>query len=199
MPLQRGPVSIARFQLENEIPTEVRRWLTAALRTRAFEGIDPKGDEDAASGFVELEDNNATDFSPGSVFIEGHALFAWKIEKLRISASELRNEVKQWGEKFELDEGRPAGRKEKTAAKDAIRQKLRSKAEPSSKVFDVSLNLNNRDVHIWGTTRSAVDEITEAMESTLKTRLIARVPAAFAKAEVIDGLSPSPELHVEAL
>ena len=192
-------MSIARFRLDGEIPKEVRRWLTAALRTRAFEGIDPKGDEDSASGFVELEDNAVTEFAPGTVFIEGHALFAWKVEKLRISASELRNDMKAWSDKFENDNGRSAGRKEKTAAKEAIRHKLRSKTEPSSKVFDISLNLKTQDVHIWGTTRSVVDEVTEAMESTLKQRLLARVPAAFAKPAVVDNLSPSPELHVEGL
>ncbi len=199
MPLQRGPVSIARFRFEDALPHDVRRWLTQALRTRAFEGIDPKGDEDTASGFVELEDNAATDFAPGTVFIEGHALFSFKVEKLRISASELRAEMKQWGERFELDNGRPAGRKEKTAAKEAIRHKLRSKAEPSSKVFDISLDLKTADLHIWGTTRSVVDEIVEALEANLKNRLIGRVPAAFAKPDVIDALSPSPELHMEGL
>jgi DNA recombination-dependent growth factor C len=199
MPIRRGALSFARFRLEGDFPKDTRRWLTRALASRAFEGIDPKGDEDRASGFVELEQPENTEFSPGAVFDGLYALFAWRVERLRIPSQALRAQVAEWAQAFEQKNGRAPGRREKTEQKDAIRKSLRSKTEPTVKVFDVSVDLAARELQVWATARSVVDEVTEALESSLEVRLVPCVPASRVDADTLDRLAPTTELFGDEL
>lgn len=194
MPIRRGAISCSRYRLLGDVPKDVRRWVIKALNARAFEAIDPKGDDDRASGFVELEDDRATGFAPGSVFDGGYALFSWRVEKIRIPASAMRGELSAWAQKFEAKNGRAPGRREKGEQKDAIRKTLRAKTEPSVKVLDVSFELKTNEILVWGTSRGIVEEVQIALEEQLEVRLVPRVPASFVTPAVLDGLAPTPEL-----
>ena len=194
MPIRRGAVSCSRFRVVGDVPKDVRRWLTKALTARAFEPIDPKGDDDRAAGFVELDDDKATAFSAGSVFDGGYALFAWRVEKIRIPGAAFRGEVTAWSEKFESKNGRPPGRKEKGDQKDLIRRSMRAKTEPAVKVFDVSWELATNEVLVWGTSRGIVEEVQTALEDKLEVRLVPRVPASFMAPNVLDAMAPTPQL-----
>lgn len=194
MPIRKGAVTFARFRLSGDHPKDTRHWLTKALKARAFEPIDPKGDEDRAAGFVELENDRATDFGVGNVFYGMQALFSWRVEKLRIPQTQIRAHLLEWATNFEKHQGRAPGRREKAEEKDHFKKTLRTKTEPSSKVFDVSLDLSTLELLIWGTARTIVDELTAVLEDELKVKLVPRVPAAFAKPNVLDSLEPTPEL-----
>ncbi len=194
MPIRRGAVSCSRFRVVGEVPKDLRRPLTKALTARAFEPIDPKGEDDRAAGFVELDDDRATTFSAGSVFDGGYALFAWRVEKIRIPGTALRGELAAWAQKFEVKNGRSPGRKEKGDQKDLIRKGIRAKTEPSVKVFDISWELATNEILVWGTSRAIVEEVQIALEEKLELRLVPRVPASFVSPETLDSLSPTPEL-----
>ncbi len=194
MPIRRGSVSCSRFRLQGDVPKDVRRWVHKALTARAFEPIDPKGEDDRASGFVELDDDRATEFSTGAVFDGEYALFAWRVEKIRIPSAALRGELATWAQSFEAKNGRAPGRKEKTDQKDAIRKSLRAKTEPSTKVFDVSWHLKANEVVVWGTSRGIVDEVQVALEEGLEVRLVPAVPASQLSADELERLAPTPEL-----
>lgn len=199
MPIRRGALSFTRFRLDGSIPKDTRKWLTKALQTRGFEGIDPKGEEDRASGFVSLERPEVADFPAGEVFRGLHALFAWRVEKLRIPAQVIRTQLSEWSQAFEQKNGRAPGRREKTEQKDTIRRALRIKTEPGVNVFDVSLDLGGKELQIWATSRGVVEEITEALEAELEVRLIPRVPASFVDADTLDQLAPTTELFGDEL
>jgi DNA recombination-dependent growth factor C len=169
----------------------VKRWLSRALKTAAFEPLDPKSDEERAAGFVELEATSRAEFGGSDVLYGTHALFAWRVDKLRISGQVLRAELLKWTQAFEAKNGRPAGRSEKSEQKENVRRALRSKAEPSTKTFDISLDLSTREVLIWATSRTTVEEIQGALEVALEVRLNPRVPAAFVAPEVLDALKPT--------
>lgn len=194
MPIRKGSISCSRFRIQGNAPKDLRRWVTKTLTARAFEPIDAKGDEDRAAGFVELEDNAATAFLPGALFESGYALFAWRVEKIRIPSAALRGELSSWAQKFEAKNGRAPGRREKTEQKDALRKTLRAKTEPSVKVFEVSWQLTNGEIVVWGTSRGIVEEIQAALEEKLEVRLVPRVPASFMPPNRLDALAPTPEL-----
>ncbi len=197
MPIRRGAVSLSRFRLLGDRPKDTKRWFLNALKARAFVPIDPKGEEDRASGFVELEQDTQTDFAVGNVFLGHHVLFAWRVEKLRIPTTQIRAHLLEWAQRFETQNGRPPGRREKTEEKDAFRKQLRTKQEPSKKVFDVSIDSVSGDVFVWASARAVVEEVQEALEGELKVRLVPRVPAAMAPQTVVDTLAPSPALFGE--
>ena len=198
MPIRRGSVNLARFRLEGAVPKDVKRWLQKGLSKASFEPIDPKSDDERAAGFVELEQNDQTDFSAGALFHGLHALFAWRVDRLKVPTNALRAGLLQWSQAFEQKNGRPAGRRERAEQKDALKKTMRAKQAPVTKVFELSVDLTSRDVFVWATSRSVVEEAQAVLESTLEVKLIPRVPAAFLAAGVLDGLTPTAQLFGEA-
>jgi len=197
MPIRRGSVNLSRFKLEGDVPKDVKRWLQRGLGKVAFEPIDPKSDDERTAGFVELEDAK-TDFSVGSLFHGLHALFAWRVDKLKVSGNAVRASMLEWVQAFEKKNGRAPGRRERAEQKDQVKKALRAKATPVSKTFEVSFDTVSRDVFVWATSRTMIDEIQGALEANLEVKLIPRVPPAMMSATLIDTLLPTPELFGEA-
>lgn len=197
MPIRRGSVSLARFRVEGKFPKDLRRWVTGALKAAAFESIDPKGDEERAVGFCELENVNRDEFAPGDLFFGMHALFAWRVDKLRVPGLAVRQEMLKWSQAFEQKNGRPPGRREKGEQKDVVRRTLRAKQEPVTKHFDISFDLTAKELFVWATSRAVVEEVQAVLESKLEVKLINRVPAAFVPASTLDALLPTAALFGE--
>jgi recombination associated protein RdgC len=197
MPIRRGGVNFARFRVSGSTPKDAKRWLQGALRKKAFEPIDVKGDEERAAGFVELEAPERTDFEAGALFHGMHALFAWRVDKLKVASGQLRTQLAQWAQAFERSNGRPPGRREKSEQKDTLRKALRSRQEPSTRVHEVSLDLAGKDLFVWATSRPVVEEVQAALEDALDVKLLPRVPAAFIDEGKLDALAPTPALFGE--
>jgi recombination associated protein RdgC len=172
MPVQSGAVTFARLRSEPAgARPDAKRWLLRGLRKRAFQPLEArKPEDDRAAGFVELEDPDATGFETG-LFQGEHALFAWRMDQLRVPAKAVRAEVDRWAAAFAAEHGRPPGRREKAARKEEVRQLLRQRAEPTSKVADVSWNLETGEVAVWTASRKVVDELTVAMEEVFGVTL----------------------------
>src|SRR5689334_20786655 len=119
MPVLRGSVTFARFRSDpGKLPKDTRRWLVRGLDRGAFEPLDPsRGDDDRSAGFVSLEDPESTDFSAG-VLEAGRALFAWRVDTIRVKAGAIRAELERWAAAFAAEHGRPPARGEKAHAKD---------------------------------------------------------------------------------
>jgi recombination associated protein RdgC len=198
MPILSGAVTFARFRVEpaEAYPTDVRRWLSRGLRARAFEPIDRRGEEERAAGFVELEDHEGTEFSPGRIFYGEHALLSWRIDTLKVRAAALKAELAQWAATFEKEHDRAPAKREKAERRSALRQAMRAQAVPVTKVYDVSWNLKTQELQLWASSRKVVDEMSLAMESSFRVRLHAHVPSVMARQQgVADAaLMPTPEL-----
>ena len=197
MPIRRGSVNLARFRLEGDVPKDVKRWLQKGLGKAAFEAIDPKGEDERTAGFVELDQNASTEFSAGALFHGMHALFAWRVDRLKVPTNQIRAGLLQWSQAFEQKNKRAPGRRERAEQKESIKKALRSKQDPVTKVFELSVDLTSKDVFVWATSRTVVDEAQAALESALEVKLIPRVPAAFLPVGALDAMTPSKELFGE--
>ena len=193
MPIRKGSISCSRFLVEGGIPKDTRKWLTHALKKSAFEPIDPKTDEERAAGFVELEDENATSWSTG-LFEGDFALFAWRVDKIRIAGASVRAELAEYAKKYEAKNGRPPSRGQKTEQKELIRRSLRNKTPAVTKVHDVSIQLKSKHVLVWAGSAGVVEEVQGALELGLETRLLPCTPQQRVSASVLETLSPTPEL-----
>lgn len=198
MPIIRGSVTFTRFQVEHasEPPKNVRAWLTRALKSRAFEPIDRAGEDERSAGFVELENPEATEFSVSTLFQGDHALFAYRVEQLRVPARNLKAELEKWAQAFETTNGRRPGRRETSEERDHVRMKLRRRIDPSVKVTDISWNMKTQQLQIWATAKGIVEEIQQLIEDRLELRLVPRSVAGLARdAKVeVERLTPTPEL-----
>lgn len=194
MPILRGSVTYSRYLLQHadKAPSDVKRWLLKGLSQSAFEEIDRKGDEDRAAGFVELEDQDAIDFSPSRLFYGERALFAWRIDQIKIPASVVKTELEKWKASFEKENGRKPARSEVTEHRTALRQMMRQKATPVTKTHDVSLHLKSNELLIWTSSRKVADEIALALETGLEVRLHPMSPGAKAQLEGVPDAALKP-------
>jgi len=154
--------------------------MVRGLQAAAFEPIDRKSDDDVAAGFVELEDRDRAEFAPSALFYGERALFSWRIDKLRVPAGQLRDELERWAQQFELENERKPSRSEKAQHKAAVRQKLRSEAVPVTRTHDVAWNLKTGEVQVWSASRKVVDEIAGVLETNLEVRLVPPLGSALA-------------------
>lgn len=198
MPVLRGSVTFSRFRVEpaEGTSTDWKRTLPRALRAHAFEPIDKASEEERATGFVELEDSDSTEFSPGSLFQGEYALFGFRVDQLKVSASALRAEMDKWAAAFVKEQQREPSRAERNERRSALRQAMRSRAEPRTRVHDVSWNLKSNQLQVWASSRTAIEEVQLAIESALKVKLLPRTPVALAALAGIpeQALAPTPEL-----
>jgi recombination associated protein RdgC len=197
MPVLRGSVTFARFRVDaGKLPQDTRRWLARGLARGAFEPLDlQRGEDDRAAGFVTLADADSTEFTSG--VLEGErALFAWRVDTLKIKAAAVRAELARWGIAFEKEHGRPPARGEKSTAKDQIRHGLRKRTEPSSRVSDLSWNLDAGELLVWAASRKAVEEIAAGLETAFEVKLLPLSVGAQAVGQKLsdDALAPTPEL-----
>jgi DNA recombination-dependent growth factor C len=197
MGIRRGSVNLARFRLEGDVPKDVKRWLQRGLGKAAFEPIDPKTEDERTAGFVELEANDRAEFSAGNLFHGLHALFAWRVDTLKVPSNAVRARMLEWVQAFEQKNGRGPGRRERAEQKDQVQKALRAKQDPVTKVFEVSLDTTTRDLFVWATSRTVVDEVQAALERHLEVKLVPRVPAAMISPSLIDTLGPTVELFGE--
>src|SRR5512133_1868276 len=172
MPVLRGSVTFARFRSETgKLPQDTRRWLARGLARGAFEPIDvQRGEDDRSAGFVALEDPDSTDFASG-VLERSRALFAWRIDTLQVKAAAVRPELERWAAAFANEQRRPPTRGEKAGARDEIRHRLRQKASPTTRAFDVSWTLDASDLQIWAASRKVVEEVAAAVEAAFEVKL----------------------------
>lgn len=194
MPILRGATTFSRFRVEPEegANTNWGKVLKTGLRTNAFQPLDREGTVDRSAGFAELEEPDHTDFSAGALFMSEYALFTWRVDEFRISAAAVKNELDAWKKRFEKENDRAPGRREKQEAKLEIRHTLRAKAPVVTRTFDVSWNLSNNLLQIWAASRKMVDEVQEAIEKSAKVKLLPQVPVVVADALGIDEKTLAP-------
>jgi recombination associated protein RdgC len=173
MPVLRGSVTYSRFRSETgKLPQDTRRWLARGLARGAFEPIDvQRGEDDRSAGFVALEDPDSTDFGSG-VLERGRALFAWRIDTIKVKAAAVRAELERWTAAFAEEHRRPPARGEKATARDEIRHRLRQKQPPTTRTFDVSWSLDTGELQVWAASRKVVEEVAAAIESAFEVKLV---------------------------
>lgn len=196
MPILRGAVTFARYRAELSEPGDLKRVLLKGLKTHAFEPIEPNSEDARAAGFAELENPEATEFSPGALHYGERALFTWRVDQIKIPGAQLKAELDKWTQTFEREQGRKPSRGEKTAQKNELRDRLRKRAIPVTKTHDLAWNLKTGELQIWSASRKVIDEIVGAVETAFQARVIAQVPGAVASAAGFDdaAFKPTPEL-----
>jgi len=197
MPIMRGSASFSRFRVDEAKASKAALKDPArALRLRAFVPLERGGEAERAQGFVELEQKDQAEFSPGSIYQGPYALFAYRVDEVRLPAAAVRAELELWEQKFRDEQGRPPGRKEKADAKGEIRHTLRARYPLATKVFEISWNLDAGALQIWAGSRKAVDEVQAALEQALGFKLVPAVPATLAAELGIPekALAPTPAL-----
>ena len=196
MPILQGTITFARFRVELPKGFDARRTVPKGLRARAFEPIDVKRDDDRAVGFVELENSDATAFEVGNLFYGEHALFAFRVDTLRVPSKAVKTELERWQVLFEKENARKPSRSEKAEAKENVRHMLRKRATPTSKVFDVSWNLKTGRLEVFASSRKLVEEIQAAIQTAASVELLPMVPEEHARRLGIaeEALGPTPAL-----
>jgi recombination associated protein RdgC len=196
MSLQRGSATFSRFTVEPPAG-DPRSWLARGLARGAFEPLDlERAEEDRAAGFVQRDDPDATRFTAAGVSLGEWALFAWRVDSVRVPGAAVKAELARWEASFEAKQRRPVARAERTAAREEIRRSLRLRTPIATRTFDLSWNLSTGELFAWVGARKVVDEIAVAIEEAFGAKLTPGSAAAVAARRGIslDGLRPTQPL-----
>ena len=200
MPILKGSATFSRYRVEADAKAgkHGKKELAKALKLRAFEPLDRQGEEERAEGFVELEHRDRTEFSPGALYEGAYALFAYRIDEIRIPPAAIKAELEVWEQNFVAEHQRPPGKKEKGDAKEEIRHTLKPRYPLSTKIFEVSWHTEEDFAQIWAGSRKALDEVQAAVEQALGVKLIPVAPVTIAADLGIadKALSPTPALSM---
>jgi len=165
MPLLRGSVTYGRCTAEyEERPKDFRRWLSRGFRKQAFEAIDRDSDEDRSAGWVELGDPDAVELAAGSLIHGEYVLLSFRVDTIRVPRQLLNPKVDAWSKEYEEANGRKPKRSEKRETKDLLHRRLRRRAFPSTRTYDVSWSLTTDQIQIWTSSRKIIEEIQIALE-----------------------------------
>jgi recombination associated protein RdgC len=203
MPIQKGSASFSRFRVEHDgkakqskkdLPAAIGK----ALAAHAFEPLDRKSEDERASGFVELADKNGTRFAASDTFTGPFAVFALRVDEVRIPAAAIRAELETWEQGFVKENERKPGKKEKNDAKQEIRHTLKSRYPLASKLYEVNWNLENGHAQLWAGSRKALDEVRDAVEQAFSIKLVPIAPVTVAAEMGIaeKALAPTPSLSM---
>lgn len=184
MPVLRGSVTYSRFRAEplGERAKDVRRWAQRSLQRRAFEPIDRKAEDDRAAGWVEIERADLTEFTPSRVLFGEYLLASYRVDRLRVPGQVVKAELDKWAAEYEEQNGQPPKRSEKRNQKAEITFKLRQRAFPSTRTYDVSWNLTSNEVELWVASAKLVEELQVFVEETFELHLHPLTPGAIAEA-----------------
>ena len=206
MPILKGSASFSRYRVEpdGKSPKSAKsakidpKELLKALQVRAFQPLARESDDERAQGFVELANKNGVDFSPGNTLEGPFALFAYRVDEVRIPSAAIKAELEVWEQKFEAENQRKAGKKEKNDAKGEIRHTLKARYPLVTKTFEVSWNLDTAHAQVWAGSRKAVDEVQGAVEQACGVKLIPVAPITIApQLGIADkALTPTPSLSM---
>jgi recombination associated protein RdgC len=204
MPLQKGSASFSRFRVEHDgkqsksLKKDLPAAIGKSLAAHAFEPLDRKSEDERASGFVELADKNGTRFSASDTFTGPFAVFALRIDEVRIPAAAIRAELETWEQAFVKENERKPGKKEKADAKQEIRHTLKSRYPLSSKLHEVNWNLDTGHAQLWAGSRKAIDEVQDAVENAFSVKLVPIAPVTIAPEMGIadKALTPTPALSM---
>jgi len=183
MPVLRGSVTFSRFRADpqGERAKDVKRWAQRSLLRHAFEPIDKKEDDDRAAGWVEVERNDRTEFTPSRVIFGEYLLASYRVDRLRVPGPVVRAELDAWAEQYEAENAGPPKRSERRNQKAEITFKLRQRAFPVTRTYDVSWNLTTQEVGLWVASAGLVEELMVFMEETFEIRLLPMTPGAIAE------------------
>lgn len=194
MPIISGSVSFARFSVERGAKTKSQaKHVAQRLSDRGFEPLDPKSEDEQAAGFVSLRDRDRAELSADEIAFGDSLAFAYRIDRLRVPSSAVKEELKRFAKVFEAKNHRRPGRREQAEEKLLIVRRLRGRAFLSTKTVDVAWSLSADEISIWATGRKLVEEVQAALEETLHVSLRAKTPAIRAGDEGAS-LAPTPAL-----
>lgn len=172
MPVLSGSVTYGRFRAEYEDrPKDLRRWLARGFRKQAFEPIERDSDEDRAAGWVEVGDHEAVELAPGSLMHGEYVLVTYRVDTLRVPRQLLNAKVDAWIKEFEQANGHKPKRAEKRETKELLHRRLRRRAFPTTRTYDVSWSPSTDVVQIWTSSRKVMEEIQIVMEDAFSMGL----------------------------
>lgn len=203
MPILRGPISLVRFRVVEAAAAttaDPTTGLPEAFRSGAFKPLDRStGEEERTSGWVELDDVEATGFSPASVFRGEDAVASWRIDQVKVPPALLRNALSEWQAAFVGRRGRKPSKREKAEQKEVLLRELRKRAFVMSKTHDLRWRLDGGELEVWATSQKVLEEVCVRLEEDFGAVLRPMGPGArWEDAELdLDGLGPTPELFGE--
>lgn len=173
--LVKGNITSRRYVVLGDLPGDLRRRFVAGVRAHAFVPIDPRSEETTSRGWVSVEDEDDADLQAKKLFFgrkgSEQLRVAIRMDTLTVPADEVRRQLKADVAKVEEIENRKVSRMERRAMKEAIQLRLRPRAFPKVRTFDVCWELDAARLWFWSQSKACNESLADLFVKSFGLRL----------------------------
>ena len=196
----RGSISYARLFVQGELPASLHGPFIKAIRLRAFQPLDASDDAEERGGWCAVGEPFDLELDHGKVFYNEYLNLGMRLDKWAIPKPIFKAELAEAARVHLEKRGRDKlSRREKDELKVFVARRLRKQVLPTTRVFDLSWNLNTGVVRFWSRAERNVDRLVELFGTTFKLELVpespyttaTRLPLSSGQAEKLDELQPT--------
>ena len=149
-----GSVTAMSYRVQGDVAPGYRDDLLEKLNRKGFREIEINSDQEEASGWVQMEDPFSTTFDLASVFWDRYALFAMRLDTLKIPPATLRLYLRRDMARFLEQVGKErASRDEEENVRDLLIKTLRRRLLPTTKVCEVIWNVDEGDLWFFSASK----------------------------------------------
>ena len=173
----KGSISVKRFRVDGDPPTDYKDRYIKALSSFRARGILPEDDADRALGWAVAGRVLDTDFTYDKVFWNQYIVVTFRVDSLKVPSGLLEAHYQKRETELIAERGEDnLSRHEKANLKEIVRRELRRKMLPSMRAFDVVWNLDEQRVYVWSHNTSILEEAEELFRKTFEKLLIPEDP-----------------------
>ena len=168
-----GTLTYKQYRVEGDLPEGFRDKFVEALQRDGFREINIDGDDDRSIGWVTVENLLDAQFSTEKLLFTHYLCVALREDVVKVPA----NTLKVYLQKEEIEVKKRLDREKLTKSerdelRELVQAKLRRKALPSIRTFDVVWDLNTRSLWFWSQNRGLCDNFEELFENTFGMSLV---------------------------
>jgi hypothetical protein len=195
MGILNNTVSICQFQVQGPQPaTDLATWVGACLARDGFRSIEQTSEE-LATGWVQLDDYQASDFTGTHSFQHDHYFaFALRRDQRKLPAALLKPYFRQAEEQWLAanPQFKRVPKQQRESLRDAVRGSLFARTLPVPAVYDVVWDTRCNLVTFCSLGSKAVDLFVDQFKKSFESlRLVALHPMARAGQVIDDTLRPA--------
>lgn len=173
----KGSLTVSKFYVQGDLPSDFRRNFLRRIRLRTFEPLKAEEEAEERYGWCVLGAPTDLDLTSDKVFQPSYITLGLRHDKWRFPASLLHAQLQQATQEARSKTGQEKlSRAQTDALKQRVVSALKRRLLPTMRQVDVVWNLDRNEVMFWSQTPALMDRLTALFESTFSLELAPASP-----------------------
>jgi len=176
MGIIKGSVTLSRYRVKGEPPSDFKDFIDSRIRKFAFREIENSSEEESI-GWVSVHDYMDTSFAYAAYALDPFVALGLRIDKRQISGSLLKKYHRLELKKAHArGEGRKLSRMEREELKEKARLDLLTRIPPTTRSYELVWDTASGQVWLGASARSVREVAEDLFKRTFELDLVAIIP-----------------------